>query len=181
MNMDWLTDFRQEFERHKHLIDKALMPLDDEGFFYRPGEAVNPVALIVKHLAGNLRSRWRDFLSTDGEKPDRDRDGEFSLTEADSRAALMAAWEDAWTILRDTLDSLTIDDLDRTVTIRGEPHTVRQALIRGLTHLAYHTGQILYVARWRCPDAPWQTIAPGRSREHRGAYRTGSRPATEGP
>jgi hypothetical protein len=167
-----LIDLTHEFRRHKDLADRAMAPLDDERFFHRPGEAVNPVALIVKHLAGNLASRWSDFLTSDGDKPSRDRDGEFLLTEQDTRANLFAAWERGWQTLFDTLAGLQASDLEKTVTIRGEAHTVVQALLRGATHAAYHTGQILYVARWLRPDAAWLTIAPGQSRSYqRGAYR----------
>jgi hypothetical protein len=115
---------------------------------------VNPIALIVKHFAGNLHSRWTNLLTTDGEKADRDRDAEFLLTESDTRANLLAAWDNGWQAVFDTLASLQPADLDRTITIRGEPHTVQQALIRGLTHAAYHVGQILYLSRLACSRQP---------------------------
>ncbi len=167
-----LADLTHEFRRHKALADRAMAQLDDEQFFHRPGEAVNPIALIVKHLAGNLASRWSDFLTTDGDKPSRNRDGEFRLTEQDTRANLLAAWERGWQTLFDTLAGLQASDLEKTVTIRGEAHTVVQALLRGATHAAYHTGQILYVVRLLRPDVVWLTIAPGQSRSHqRGTYR----------
>src|SRR5437763_10430337 len=108
-----LTDLRHEFRRHKDLAEKAMTQLSDEKFFHRPGEQVNPVALIVKHLAGNLKSRWTDFLTSDGEKPTRNRDGEFVLTDRDSRAELMAAWERGWKTLLDTLDGLSDADLEK--------------------------------------------------------------------
>jgi hypothetical protein len=167
-----LADLTHEFRRHKDLADRAMAQLNDEQFFRRPGEVVNPIALIVKHLAGNFASRWTDFLTSDGEKPSRDRDGEFLLTEQDTRANLLAAWERGWQTLFDTLVGLRAADLDKLVTIRGEPHTVIQALLRGLSHMAYHTGQILYVGRLLRPDSTWLTIAPGASRNHlRGGYR----------
>ncbi len=164
---DVIADVTHGFRTNKGFADKALAGLSDEAYFRRPGEAVNPPALIVKHLAGNLRSRWTDFLTTDGEKPDRDRDTEFVLTDRDTRAALTAAWEAGWAVLFDTLAKLTDADLDKTVTIRGEPHRVQQALIRGLTHAAWHTGQIVYVARLLNPGGEWLTIAPGASRQYR--------------
>jgi uncharacterized damage-inducible protein DinB len=167
---DLIADVAYEFRRHKTLADKALAGLSDEAFFRRPGEAVNPVALIVKHLAGNLRSRWTDFLATDGEKPDRDRDAEFTLSERDTRAGLTAAWEAGWAAAFDALAGLTDADLAKTVTIRGEPHRVQQALIRGLAHVAWHTGQILYLARLLNPGGEWLTIAPGGSRQHKPGY-----------
>jgi hypothetical protein len=132
---------------------------------------VNPVALIIKHLAGNLLSRWTDFLNSDGDKPTRDRDDEFILGERDTRANLLAAWERAWGVLFNSVEQLGAADLDRTVTIRGEKFTARQALLRGLTHAAYHTGQILYLVRLLRPDSTWLTIAPGESRNHEAGYR----------
>jgi uncharacterized damage-inducible protein DinB len=167
---DLIADLTHEFRRHKALADRALAGLTDEAYFRRPGEAVNPPALIVKHLAGNLRSRWTDFLTTDGDKPTRDRDGEFVLTGEDTRAALTAAWEAGWGALFAALAGLTDADLGQAVTIRGEPHTVRQALVRGLTHAAYHTGQLLYLARLLNPGGDWLTIPPGGSRAHRPGY-----------
>src|SRR5262249_49450361 len=144
---DLLADLQYEFRRHKELADKALAQLDDQVFFHRPGTLVNPVALIVKHLAGNMTSRWTDFLTTDGEKPSRDRDGEFLLTEEDTRTNLLAAWERGWAALFATLSGLSDSDLGKSVTIRGESQTARQALLRGSSHVAYHVGQILYLAR----------------------------------
>ena len=167
---DLLADLRYEFRRHKDLADRALATLDDQEFVRRPADHVNSVAVIVKHLAGNLASRWTHFLTTDGEKASRDRDGEFLLTEQDTRASLLAAWERGWKALFDTLEGLGESDLDKSVTIRGESHRVTQALLRGLSHAAYHTGQILYLVRlWR-PDSPWLTVPPWQSRKVRGGY-----------
>jgi uncharacterized damage-inducible protein DinB len=180
---DVLSDLRFEFRRHKELADRAIVTLEDPEFFSRPGAEVNPVALIVKHIAGNFLSRWTDFLTTDGEKPTRDRDGEFQLNDDDTRASLLANWERGWAALFAALDDLQDADLHRTVTIRGECLTVRQALLRGLTHLAYHTGQIAYLARWLRPSSPWLTVPPGQSQGVRGEYikkaesRSGERPA----
>src|SRR5262245_44561556 len=108
---DLLPDLLFEFRRHKDLADRAMAQLDDRAFFERPGAHVNPVALIVKHLAGNLDSRWTEFLTTDGEKPSRDRDREFLVAEHDTRANLMAAWERGWAILFDTIQGLKPSDL----------------------------------------------------------------------
>ncbi len=169
--MSIITAFAHEFDRHRRISEHAIHGLTDDDFFRQPGPAVNSIALIVKHLAGNLVSRWSDFLTTDGDKPDRDRDGEFVRSTADTRSTLMASWDAAWEIVDATLASLADSDLDRQVTIRSEPHTVFQALLRGVDHTAYHAGQILYLARLFRPDAPWQTIAPGQSRQSgRGAY-----------
>lgn len=166
-----LADLLFEFRRHKLLVDRAIAPLDDRQFFQRPTEEVNSVALIVKHLAGNLASRWTDFLSSDGEKSGRDREAEFILSQQDTRAGLLTAWEQGWQTLFDSVGGLSPSDFGRTVTIREEKHTVLQALLRGVTHAAYHTGQILYLARLLRPEGAWLTVAPGQSRNAPGAYR----------
>jgi uncharacterized damage-inducible protein DinB len=160
-----VSAFAHEFARHRTLTTRAIGPLSDDDFFRRPGEAANSVALVVKHLAGNLTSRWSDFLTTDGEKPWRDRDGEFVIGPPDTRASLLAAWERAWEIVAGTLAGLNDGDLEKQVTIRGEPHSVFQALLRSSDHTAYHAGQIMYLARLFRPDARWQTIAPGQSKQ----------------
>ena len=166
-----LSDLLFEFRRQKSLADRSMAALADGEFFRRPAPHVNPVAVIVKHLAGNLSSRWAGFPSAGGDDPGRDRDGEFVLTDADTRPNLLSAWERGWATLFDAVQALTASDLARPVIIRGEPQTARQALLRGLTHAAYHTGQILYVSRLLRPNAPWLTIAPGQSRGQPGAYR----------
>jgi uncharacterized damage-inducible protein DinB len=176
---DFLDDLRHEFRRHRDIAKRAMAQLDDQDFFRRPGELVNPVALIVKHLAGNMASRWSDFLTTDGEKPTRDRDAEFVLTDEDTRENLMAAWERGWRILFDTLDDLTDAHLSATVTIRGEAHSARQALLRGMSHVAYHTGQVLYLVRLMRPDSTWLTVPPGQSRGVPGGYRRLPEPRPE--
>jgi hypothetical protein len=155
------------FRKQKDWAEQAFAQLDtDAEFFRKPGENSNSVALIVKHLAGNLRSRWTDFLTTDGDKPWRDRDAEFLLGPDDTRERLLAAWQEGWATLFHSLAGLSEGDLLKTVTIRGEGHTVLQAIHRALTHAAYHTGQILYVARLVKPDSPvWITIPPGQSQQ----------------
>lgn len=158
---DFLRDAIALFRKHREMAEKALRQIDDEMFFRRPGAHVNNLAIIVKHLAGNLRSRWTHFLTTDGEKPDRNRNGEFVLGPADTRAALMASWDRGWQILFQALGSLTANDLTRLVAIRGEPHTVVQALNRAMTHAAYHVGQITYLCRMMKPDGwQWITVPP---------------------
>ncbi len=138
----------------------------DEDFFRKPGEYSNSIALMIKHLAGNLTSRWTDFLTTDGDKPWRDRDAEFVISPEDTRANLLSAWETGWAVLFQTLSQLREEDLLKKVTIRGEEHTALQALDRSLAHTAYHTGQVVYVARlvkkggWN-----WITVPPGQSKE----------------
>jgi hypothetical protein len=165
-----IADVTLEFRRHKQLADKALAGLSDADYRRRPADHVNPVGVIVKHLAGNFVSRWTDFLTTDGDKPSRDRDGEFILTESDTRDSLTAAWESGWSALFTTVAEITDADLEKLVTIRGEPHRVQQALIRGLTHTAYHVGQIMYLARLLNPAAEYATIPPGASKGHAAGY-----------
>jgi hypothetical protein len=165
-----LSEIRHEFRKLKAQSEKAFAQLTDDQFFARPGELVNPVALIVKHLAGNLASRWTDFLTTDGEKPWRDRDGEFLIKDGDTRQTLLADWERGFAILFATLDRLNESDLDKTITIRSEPMPAKLAILRSLTHVAYHVGQIAYLKRLLAPKSEWLTIAPGKSKEHVAAY-----------
>jgi hypothetical protein len=147
------------------MAEQAIRQLEaDEDFFRKPGEESNSVAIIVKHLAGNLKSRWTDFLTTDGEKPWRDRDNEFVIGPADTRSRLMVAWEEGWNALFQTLGSLQEGDFTKKVAIRREEHTVLQAIHRSLTHSAYHAGQILYVAHLVKQDGwKWITVPPGKS------------------
>jgi uncharacterized damage-inducible protein DinB len=162
----WLIDIRAVFLQHKHTIEHAAAQLDDESLQRRPAPGFNSVAVIMRHLAGNLTSRWTDLLTSDGEKPTRDRDAEFEDWRG-TRAELLECWERAWSVLFATIDSLDSADLDRTITIRTQPFTVRAALLRGLDHSAGHVGQVVYIARlahrgpWR-----WLTIAPGDSRDY---------------
>ncbi len=154
----WRRDVVREFQRTKSLADKAMAQISDANYFAAPGPETNPVAIIVKHMAGNMRSRWTDFLTTDGEKPDRHRDAEFVLLPEDSRDSLAARWDAGWSTLLETLEALSDADLDRTVTIRGEPHTVYQAIHRQLAHYAYHAGQIVLLARHFAGD-DWKTLS----------------------
>jgi hypothetical protein len=162
----YLDDIRFSFRKHKGLAEKALRQVADEDFFKKPGEHSNGIAAIVKHVGGNLASRWTDFLTTDGDKPWRDRDDEFVIGPQDTRPNLVAAWERGWAALFGTLESLREADLVKTVTIRGEEHTVFQALHRSLTHTAYHVGQIVYLSRLLTPGGwEWVTIPPGQSQQ----------------
>jgi len=156
-----------EFRSYKSLADRAMAALDDEAFFAAPGPETNSVAITVKHVAGNLRSRWTDFLSSDGEKPDRDRDREFEWRDDDSRKRIMTAWESGWALVFDTLAKLGDDDLGRTVTVRWEEHTVLAAIQRQLGHAAYHAGQIVQLGKHYAGDA-WKplTIARGESQAY---------------
>ncbi|MFN0139875.1 MAG: DUF1572 family protein [Pyrinomonadaceae bacterium] len=145
------------FRNYKKLAERAIEQVSDEQFFTKIDEEANSIAIIVKHIAGNLHSRWRDFLTTDGEKPDRNRDTEFELI-GDSRESLMTFWETGWQTLFDNLEPLTEDDFAKTVTIRGEPHTVIEAINRQLTHYTYHVGQIVLLAK-HFKSATWQTLS----------------------
>jgi hypothetical protein len=157
----FLAGTRAEFARQKAAAEKALAQLGDDDFFAQPDAESNSVAILVKHLAGNLRSRWTDFLTTDGEKPDRDRDGEFEIRPGDSRAALMAAWEDGWARLFTTLDALAPGDAGRTVRIRAERLTAAEAIQRQLAHTAGHVGQVILLARLR-RGGDWRTLTVPR-------------------
>jgi hypothetical protein len=152
----------RELHRNKGLADKAMAQVDDAGFFAPLGEDENSIAIVVKHIAGNQRSRFRDFLTSDGEKPDRNRDSEF-VADGDTRAGLLAAWEAGWKTVFDAVEPLREEDLDRTVTIRGEDLTVLQAVTRQLTHYAYHVGQIVLLARHHA-GTNWQSLSIPRGK-----------------
>jgi hypothetical protein len=153
----YLDDTSKLFRRQKTLADRAMAQIDDDAFFALLDPEANSVAVLVKHLAGNMRSRWRDFLTSDGEKPDRNRDSEFVIESGQDRAWLSAYWESGWDILLDAIDSLTPDDLGRTVTIRREPHLVLKAIDRQLDHYSYHTGQIVLICKHYAPV--WQSLS----------------------
>jgi hypothetical protein len=163
---EYLSSVRRTFARYRELAEGAMEQVDDGAFFAAPDAESNSIALVVKHVAGNMLSRWRDFLTTDGEKPDRDRDGEFERHDGDTRESLMAAWKAAWDLALRELDALTADDLTRTVAIRGEPHSVVLAIDRQITHAAYHVGQIAYLAK-HYAGARWHTLSvpKGQSRQ----------------
>lgn len=162
----WVQSALMVFEYHKLLAEKAVVQLADDRLQVALHPETNSVAAIMKHVAGNLRSRWTDFLTSDGEKPWRDRDSEF-VADFASRAELLAFWNAGWEAVLGTLRQLQPDDLNRTVTIRGEPHSVSLALERSLAHAAYHVGQIVLVSRILAGDN-WQTltIPRGESRNH---------------
>jgi hypothetical protein len=162
----YLEDILFSFRKQKELAEKAFRQVADEGFFKKPGVHSNSIAIIVKHVGGNLASRWTDFLTTDGDKPWRDRDAEFIIGAQDTRPALLAAWEKGWTALFRTLGDLQEADLLKKVTIRGEEHRVFQAIHRSLTHIAYHVGQIVYLSRLLTEQGwQWITIPPGQSQQ----------------
>ena len=162
----YLEDIIFSFRKHKELAEKAFQQVEDPEFFHKPGEHSNSIAIILKHVAGNLASRWTDFLTTDGDKPWRDRDAEFVLGPQDTRPNLLAAWDSGWTALFQTLGSLQEADLQKKVTIRREEHTVFQAIHRSLAHTAYHVGQIVYLSRLVTKEGwEWITIPPGQSQQ----------------
>lgn len=156
------------FHYYKKLGERAMAQCPDGGLFTTLDAESNSIAIIVKHMSGNMRSRWRDFLTTDGEKPDRNRDTEFEEPPK-TRAELMELWERGWKYLFDALEPLTEGDLTRTVTIRTEPHSVMQAISRQLAHYAHHIGQILFLAKHLTftKTGKWESlsIARGKSAE----------------
>lgn len=154
----YLDDVRKLARTYKQLADDAIAQVDDARFAATLGDEENSIALVVKHMAGNLRSRWTDFFTSDGEKPDRNRDAEFELAGDDGRAALLAAWESGWATFLGVLDGLTPADFDRPVTIRGEPYTVLRAVQRGVAHACYHTGQIVLLAK-HFAGPEWRTLS----------------------
>jgi hypothetical protein len=153
---DFLAATVNAFEANKRLADRAVAQVPDDKLAVPLDPNTNSVAVIMKHVAGNLTSRWTDFLTTDGDKPWRDRDAEFVATFA-SRAELLDCWERGWACLLAALRGLTDEDLAKTVTIRGEPHTVPLAMARSLGHTCYHVGQIVQVARVHAGDT-WTTL-----------------------
>ncbi|HLH35475.1 MAG TPA: DUF1572 domain-containing protein [Alloacidobacterium sp.] len=155
----YVTDSVAIFRQYKKLAEAALAQVSDEQLQTTLDPESNSLAIIVKHMAGNMRSRWTDFLTTDGEKPDRNRDSEFEQPPV-NRAELMRIWEDGWSRLFAAIEPLADADLDRTVTIRGEAHSVMQAIHRQVAHYAYHCGQIVFLAKhlqsenWKCLSVP---------------------------
>ena len=152
-------------KQYKTLADKALEQVSDEEFFRPPEPESNSIAIIVKHVNGNLLSRWTDFLTTDGEKESRDRDEEFEMDTME-RSQLMQMWERSWQCLFSSLEALTRDDLGKIVTIRSEPHSVLAAIHRTMTHICSHVGQIVFIAKM-FKSGQWQTltIAKRKSKE----------------
>ena len=174
MNFDPAAAYLDEAWRglrgHKRLAEGAFEQITDEQFFRVLDPEANSVALIVKHITGNMRSRFTDFLASDGEKPWRRRDQEFLSTADDTRAALMQRWEEGWKLVLDTIHSLKPDDLGRTVTVRGEEYTVLQAVQRQVVHYAYHVGQIVFLAK-HLRGAAWKTLSIARGQSDSPASR----------
>jgi hypothetical protein len=156
----YLEDSLELFRYYKTLADRAMAQVADEHLFAALDAESNSIAIVVKHMAGNMRSRWTSFLTSDGEKPGRNRDGEFEDPAA-TREALLRDWEEGWACVFSALEPLTDDDLDRTVTIRGEAHSVMQAVNRQVAHYAHHIGQILLLAK-HFAGQDWQSLSVPR-------------------
>lgn len=153
----YVRDSIDLFRHYKKLGDRAIAQCPDDKLGAEIDSQSNSIAIVVKHMAGNMRSRWTDFLTTDGEKPDRHRDTEFEAA-PQTRAELLAMWEAGWKLVFDALTPLTDEDLGQTVTIRTEPHSVMQAINRQIAHYSYHIGQIVYLAR-HFAAGQWQTLS----------------------
>ena len=163
----YLRNVAQTFRTYKSLGERSLAQVPDARLNTQLDAIDNSIAVIVKHLAGNLRSRYTDFLTSDGEKPDRNRDMEFEVTEPPSREQILAWWNGGWAIALAAIDALAPEDLDRTIHIRGEAMTVVEALNRSVTHTAYHVGQIAYLAR-HFAGASWTSLTiPKRATQAR--------------
>ena len=167
----YLEEIKRQFRGHQRMGERALAQLEEKDFFVALDPESNSVATLVKHIAGNARSRFTDFLTSDGEKPDRFRDQEFEVSEKTTREEVMRWWEQAWSYVFSALDSLPPQDVLRTVTIRQEPHTVMQALNRSLAHYAQHIGQIVFLAK-HLRSAQWQTLSIPRGKSE--DYKAGS-------
>jgi hypothetical protein len=162
LGQHYLETITATFKKQKTLAEKAFAQLHPEHFHSSLDAESNSLAVIIKHMSGNMRSRWKDFLTTDGEKSDRDRDAEFVSGEETSQE-LMQLWEAGWHEVFDALKDLTPDDLLKTITIRVQPHTVLEAVERQVDHYAYHVGQIVFLAKHLQSDK-WQTLSVARGK-----------------
>jgi hypothetical protein len=175
----YLEEMKRQFRGHKRMGEAAMAQLEDMDFFAALDPNSNCVASLVKHISGNARSRFTDFLTSDGEKPDRFRDQEFEVSGNTTRADVMRWWEQGWSHVFSALDSLHPEDMQRTVTIRQEPHTVLQALNRSLAHYAQHIGQLVFLAK-HLRASQWETLSipRGKSEEYKVAIPKAYRPAS---
>jgi uncharacterized damage-inducible protein DinB len=164
----YVQDSVDLFRYYKKLGERAMAQCSDASLFAAIDAESNSIAIIVKHMAGNMRSRWTSFLTSDGEKPDRNRDTEFEDA-PETRAALMELWERGWKYLFDALEPLPDSDLERTVTIRTEPHSVMQAINRQMAHYAHHVGQIVFLAKHLTAKATgkWESLSVPRGKSDR--------------
>lgn len=161
---EFLNAIKKQFESYKSLGDKAFEQLDEKDFFYKPNENSNSIAILVRHISGNLKSRYTDFLTTDGEKAWRNRDDEFE-DYSGSKNQLIHLWEEGWTTLFDSMDQLKYEDLEKEITIRQQPIKVYDALIRSLAHAASHIGQIMYIGKI-VKDERWKSLSIPKSKSH---------------
>jgi len=159
----YLDEIRRQFRGYKRLGEGAMAQLKDEELFITLDPESNSVAILVKHLTGNMRSRFTDFLTSDGEKPDRNRDQEFEIGPGTTRADIMRRWEEGWSCVFSAMAALKPQDLMRTVTIRGEPHTVLQAINRQLAHYSAHVAQIIFLAK-HLRSSDWKTLSVPRGK-----------------
>jgi len=175
----YLEEARRQMRGHKRMGEAAMAQLRDEEFFVTLDPEANSIAILVKHLAGNMRSRFTDFLTSDGEKPNRLRDREFEITPATTRAEVMQWWETGWACVFSAIDPLQPEDVMRTVTIRGEPHTVLQAINRQIAHYAQHIGQMVFLAK-HLRSGEWKTLSipRGKSEEFKTAPPKTYKPAS---
>jgi len=172
LGADFLNNARFETRRLKDLAEKAIVQVEDDSLLHQALDAEsNSIAVVMQHLGGNLSSRWTRFLETDGEKPDRHRDREFESSPALTRSDLMELWERGWSRCFESLDSLTPDDLSKTVRIRGEEHCVPEAIQRQIVHTAYHVGQIVLLAKHLASAWTSLSIPRGGSQRATGAYK----------
>lgn len=163
IDQHFLDEIRRQLRGHKRLAEGALAQVTDEQLHATLDPESNSLAILIKHISGNMRSRFTDFLTTDGEKPDRHRDHEFEIEGEVTREELLRWWEGGWKIVFGTLDSLKPEDMSRTVYIREEPHTVLQALNRALAHYAFHIGQVVFLAK-HLRSHQWQTLSVPRGK-----------------
>ena len=160
---NYLDDSRSAMRAYKKLAEKAIAQLKDEEFFIALDQEANSVAVVMKHMAGNMISRWTDFLTSDGEKPDRNRDMEFVIDAQTTKDDVLAYWERGWKCVFDAVEPLKPEDFEKTVLIRGEAHTIVQAINRQLMHYAYHIGQIVFLAK-HFRSAEWKSLSIPRNR-----------------
>jgi hypothetical protein len=160
---EYLKDALSSFRAYKKLADKGIEQITDEEFFVTLDEEGNSIAVIMKHIAGNMLSRWTDFLTSDGEKPNRNRDMEFVIESGTKKEEVIAYWERGWQTVFGAVEPLKDEDFQRTVNIRGEAHTIVQAINRQLTHYAYHIGQIVFLAK-HFRSTEWKSLSIPRNR-----------------
>ncbi|WP_219619910.1 MULTISPECIES: DUF1572 family protein [Bacillus] len=162
ISSEYLRVIKLQFQEMKKTTEKTFEQLDDEAFFWYPNDDSNSIAVIVKHVSGNMVSRWTDFLHSDGEKPDRDRDGEFENT-ISNREQLYEVWDRGWNVFFHALATLNEEHLLKNIVIRNEPHSVIEAIERQMYHYSYHIGQIVYIAK-QLKGESWRSLTIPRKK-----------------